>query len=100
MACYKMKKTPIIRSVYMLLGALLFENVYFLITAIANATSEKAWEILTHPILWSVPKILLGIGLTYFVVASLSPSKDPCRQINRIPRACPDKEVFKNVNKR
>jgi hypothetical protein len=72
-ACMQMKRTPIIKSIYYFLAALLFENLYFWITATARAVDSSLGSVLEYPLLWAIPKIILGISLLYFIWASLSP---------------------------
>jgi len=72
-ACTKMQKTRMIRSVYYLLLALLLENVYFMFTALFEGFKYPLANVFKYPLLWSVPKLILLLALTYFIVASLSP---------------------------
>lgn len=74
-AYYEMKRTLIIRSVYYLMIALLIENVYFAITAIAEGFNHSIGTIMMYPLLWSIPKLLLLFAILFFVVGSLSPNE-------------------------
>jgi hypothetical protein len=74
-AYLKMKRTRMIRSVFILLLSFLFENVYFFI--VANQVFElgdKTTHFMIHPLFWSIPKLVVLFGLSYFIYASLKPN--------------------------
>lgn len=73
-AYYKMHKTKMIRSVYYLIVAFLIENIYFAITAIVDISHNDA-NVLMHPILWAIPKLILLGAIIFFIQASVTPSK-------------------------
>ena len=75
-ACVQMHRTVMIQSVFYVLCALLLENIYFLIVSISRGFNWSIVFILEHPLFWSIPKIILAISLLYFIIASLSPTKE------------------------
>jgi len=74
-AYLKMKKTLMIRSVWLLMVALFIENLYFAVTAIVQGFRHPLGLVLMHPLMWTVPKTFLLIALIHFVYASISPTR-------------------------
>ena len=85
MACLKMRKTKMIQSVYYLLTALLIENVYFWAAALLRGINHGVSSFLELPYLWAIPKILLALGLLYFIIASLTPTQE-LKDLNKISK--------------
>ena len=73
-AFHKMKRTLMIRAVYILLLALLFENVYFTLTALTVGYESVIGNILMNPLMWVVPKFILLLAIGFFIYASLKPT--------------------------
>ncbi len=87
-----MHRTIMIKSVFYLLGALVIENVYFLILAIAGGFDLPIAIIMMHPVLWSIPKLILGGSLLFFVAASLSPTRQLKKDCKTLDSACSKKK--------
>ena len=92
-AYVKMKRTRMIKSVFLLLCAFLIENVYFLCIAMNKKLIEVISNTPVHPLLWSIPKLIVMSGLLYFIWSSLSPSDyNTCKHKN--DELCKDRCVF------
>jgi hypothetical protein len=77
----------VIRSVLWLLITILFENLYFMIDAIARGFDWSIHVVLENPLIWSIPKIMLLSGVIFFIVASVSPSgQEHLKQIQKLPK--------------
>ena len=80
-AYYKMKKTAMIRSVYYLMIALTADSAYFTIATIMSGYDYAYHDMLTTPPLLIIPKVVLALGLFYFIMKSLSPNEyDPLKE--------------------
>lgn len=84
-ACNDMKKTLIIKWVYLLLVALFIENVYFASVAIIRFIIGPLIipSLLEHPLIWALVKGIVLVGLVGFIRASLNPNQklDGCKEI-------------------
>lgn len=74
-AYVKMKRTRMIKSVFVFLLCFLFENIYFFIV-VKNLYIQGTNVVfyMVHPLLWAVPKITVMLGLSYFIYSSLQPN--------------------------
>ena len=82
-AYMKMKRTRMIRSVLFLLFAVLVENIYFMVTAIARGYDLIIQDVLHDPYFWFMPKLVLLFALIYFIYASITPTKEaPCNALH------------------
>ena len=92
-ACYKMRRTKMIQSVYYLLAALLVENLYFWLASLIRAINHGVSSFLELPYLWAIPKLLLLVGLIYFIIASLTPTEElvkDCKDMEKINKHLKD----------
>jgi hypothetical protein len=73
-AYIEMKRSPMIKSVVLLLTTILVENFYFLSVAIARGYQHSLVPVLENPIAWSIPKLFMLYGLWNFIKQSITPS--------------------------
>jgi len=80
-AYFEMKKTSVIRGVWLLLIAVLIDTTFFMTvtTSEYGIFSPNISEIMKIPCILIVPKILLIVALTYFIYASISPGDQKFR---------------------
>jgi len=76
-AYYQMKRTPMIRSVYLLMMAIAFDSAYFLVATVAQQFHKPIEETLLSPWLLTIPKMAMLGGLGYFLYRTLSPNDVP-----------------------
>jgi hypothetical protein len=73
-AYLEMKRSPMIKSVVILLTTILIENFYFLSVAIARGYEHALVPVLENPIAWSIPKLFMLYGLYNFIRQSITPT--------------------------
>lgn len=82
-AYYEMKKTRVIKSVYLLLIALLAENFYFGLALLCQNQNLLLYNYLIQPFWWIFPKLFILIALIYFIYSSLTKSEYVPNTVNK-----------------
>lgn len=70
-AYYRMKKTKMIYSIYLLLLSILIENIYFGMAVLLKHSNEYVYNYLMEDYFWLFPKTFMLIALIYFSYTSL-----------------------------
>jgi vacuolar-type H+-ATPase subunit I/STV1 len=71
----KMKRSPMIKSVWVLMLAITIDSAFFAVTTIATTFHRPLQEQLVTPPWLIVPKLVFLIGLLTFMIATLSPNQ-------------------------
>jgi hypothetical protein len=69
-----MKRTKMIRSIWLLMIAIFFDSLYFFFTTFSFGLNSYMGQVLLHPLLIIIPKSLLLGSMLYFLYCSLSPN--------------------------
>jgi hypothetical protein len=73
----QMKHTSMIKSIMLVLIAIAFDTLYWLVTTVDYGYGIEFSNTLLMPWLAVIPKFLLLCAVAYFVHASLSPNESP-----------------------
>ena len=67
-AYIEMKRTPIIKSLLLVLTSILLENIYFLCLSVARGYQNGHMiVVMENPIAWSIPKVFMLYAVTDFI---------------------------------
>lgn len=84
----KMKRSPMIRSVWVLMLAISVDSAVWTVTTIAHVYHPPIEEMLLSPMWLIVTKLVFLFGLLCFFYATLSPSKEErVKRVKDIQRA-------------
>ena len=83
----KMKRSPMIRSVWLLMLAITIDSAFFAVIIIASTFHEPLEQTLVTPQWLLIPKIVFLLGLLCFTVATLSPNTTKEEKVEDIEEA-------------
>jgi cytochrome bd-type quinol oxidase subunit 2 len=86
-AYLEMKRTPMIKSVWVLMLAITLDSLFFTMATTAAAFHHPLNGILTTPQWLIIPKTIFLVGLFCFMVATLSPSKPEEKKVRELQEA-------------